>query len=169
MQGERQAVTIRPAQPSDAAALSACMRRAYARYAERLSDLPDVAGGLAEEIEQHCVWVAEQDGSLLGGLVLVLEEERARLANLAVDPAASGQGLGRRLIETAEMACRARGLTHLHLTTHRAMPENQDLYRHLGWEESGRSGNKVFMTKQLMSTPSPAKSAREPRHTERHG
>ncbi len=140
---------IRPARTADAAALSVCFRRAYAEYATRLSDLPDVAEGLAEEIERHNVWVAEQGDRLLGGLVLMIGAERARLANLAVDPQAEGRGLARRLIETAERACRTRDLAFLELTTHSALPEIQSLYRHLGWAETSRAGNKVFMSKRL--------------------
>lgn len=149
MQGDGPSVTIRRARPADAAELSTCFRRAYAPYAERLADLPEVAEGLAAEIAQHSVWVAVRGDRLLGGLVLMVEDGRARLANLAVDPQSAGCGLGRRLIETAEQACLAQGLTFLDLTTHVGMPENQSLYRHLGWEETGRSGTKLYMSKRL--------------------
>ncbi len=37
----------------------------------------------------------------------------------------------------------------LRLSTHVDMPENVRLYIHLGWEETGRTGNKVQMKKNI--------------------
>lgn len=140
---------IRRARDEDAEALSRCIDAAYAMYQDRIEDLPPVSEGIAEDIKTHCVWVAEMDHTIVGGLVLIPKENHALLANVAVDPAASGLGLGRRLIMCAEDACRKRGLQELRLTTHVAMPENVRLYEHLGWKETGRSGSKVHMAKQL--------------------
>lgn len=140
---------IRPATPGDAPALAACIDRAYAAYAARLPDLPPVSDGIAADIAQNLVWVAERAGTIVGGLVLNANADPAVLANVAVDPAARGTGLGRRLIDTGEAACRNRGIAVLRLTTHAEMAENHALYRHLGWKETGRSGNKVRMEKHL--------------------
>lgn len=140
---------IRPATLADAPALTACITRAYAKAAARLPDLPDVAAGLAGDIADHSVWVAESEGGILGGAVLVEAEGRAVLANLAVDPAAQGMGLARHLIAAVEGACRARRYDALHLSTHADMPENLSLYTYLGWQVAGQSGNKVRMIKTL--------------------
>lgn len=140
---------IRPAQPQDAPALAQCITRAYAHHAARIPDLPDVAGGLEDDIATHLVWVAEEAGRILGGLVLILNRDSAKLANVAVDPAARGTGLGRRLIAVAEAACAERTITRLMLRTHAQMPENLSLYAHLGWRETGRSGNTIQMEKTL--------------------
>ena len=80
---------------------------------------------------------------------MVLRHEHAILANIAVDPSCTGMGVGRGLIDHAEAHCRALKKVELRLSTHVDMPENVDLYEHLGWEETGRSGNKVHMTKFL--------------------
>ena len=140
---------IRRAKPQDARGLAAYIEAAYADYAARIADLPAVSEGIADDISGHRVWVAEWDGKLAGGIVLVPKEGFLLLANVAVHPAWSGQGLGRALMERAEAECRRLGLRELRLSTHVAMPENVRLYRHLGWRETGRSGNKVRMSKVL--------------------
>jgi len=140
---------IRSATSADADPLEACFRRAYAADLDRIADLPDVASGLGEDIVRHLVWVAEEGDRIVGGLVLVLRDDHAVLANLAVDPAARGAGLARALIDKAETACRARGIDRLVLTTHVEMPGNLSLYRHLGWTETGRGDRKIHMEKRL--------------------
>lgn len=140
---------IRPAQLPDTDALTRCIDAAYAIYTARITDLPAVSDGVANDIETHRVWVAELEGSVVGGLILIPHDGYAVLANIAVDPASSGLGVGRDLIECAEEACRTHELRELRLSTHTEMPENVRLYEHLGWKESGRSGNKVHMIKAL--------------------
>ncbi len=140
---------VRSAEADDAVALAACIDAAYAGYRARINDLPQVSEGIADEIATNLVWVAELDRRIVGGLILVPRHDHAVLANLAVHPDASGMGIGRALIEHAEGMCRTLKKAELRLSTHVAMPENVDLYQHLGWEETGRSGNKVQMTKHL--------------------
>ncbi|MGI9501776.1 MAG: GNAT family N-acetyltransferase [Geminicoccaceae bacterium] len=126
-----------------------CIDAAYARYRQHIRDLPSVSEGIADDIRSNLVWVAELDHAIIGGLIMVLRHEHAILANIAVDPSCTGMGVGRGLIDHAEAHCRALKKAELRLSTHVDMPENVDLYEHLGWEETGRSGNKVHMTKFL--------------------
>lgn len=142
--------TIRSAEMEDAVALAGCIDAAYAGYRLRIKDLPDVSEGVADEIRDNLVWVAELDHRIVGGLILMLKDDHALLANLAVHPDAGGMGIGRGLIEHAQNECRKQKKAELRLSTHVAMPDNVSLYRHLGWEETGRSGNKVHMTKRLV-------------------
>ncbi len=71
------------------------------------------------------------------------------LENVAVHPDSSGLGVGSALIKQAEAECLEFGLHQLRLTTHVDMPENIRLYEHLGWRETGRSGSKVQMSKDI--------------------
>jgi GNAT superfamily N-acetyltransferase len=148
-QKEAGAWTLRRAEHRDADALAACMDAAYADYAARIPDLPPVAADCAGEIAKHQVWVAEIDGNIIGGLVLIPEEAFMRLANVAVHPDHKGTGLGRALITHAETESLTQGYQELRLTTHVDMPENVRLYAHLGWAQLGRSGRKIFMKKTL--------------------
>lgn len=139
--------TIRTATLQDAAPLATCIDAAYARHRQRIRDLPPVAEGIADDIRSNLVWVAELDHAVVGGLIMIPGDTYAILANIAVDPKCAGMGIGRGLIEHAEAQCRRSKKTELRLSTHVDMPENVDLYEHLGWQETGRSGNKVHMTK----------------------
>ncbi|CAL9287266.1 Acetyltransferase [Streptomyces sp. enrichment culture] len=61
---------------------------------------------------------------------------RAELVKLMVHRCARGQGLGRRLLTTAERAAAADGRTLLHLDTETGSPAER-LYRAAGWTEAG--------------------------------
>ncbi|MEM8950152.1 MAG: GNAT family N-acetyltransferase [Pseudomonadota bacterium] len=140
---------IRRATLRDYEALAACIHKAYAGYRKHIHDLPPVSAGIDDDIEANLVWVAERDRVVVGGLVLILQDDHAILANIGVDPDCSGMGIGRGLIERAESRCRKLGKRELRLSTHVAMPDNVRLYQHLGWTETARAGNKVYMTKHL--------------------
>jgi ribosomal protein S18 acetylase RimI-like enzyme len=88
--------------------------------------------------------------------VLVLENVEGGallLDNVAVAPAAQGQGYGRALVGFAEAEARRRGHAQLRLYTHVLMTENLALYRRLGFEETGRITEKgyerVYMAKRV--------------------
>jgi len=141
--------TIRRAGLADASPLTACIDEAYSVYAGKGIDLPAVSDGIADEIQNNLVWVAVLEKQIVGGLVLITREDDAVLVNVAVRPSATGSGLGRALVDQAEQEVRALGLGRIGLTTHVKMPENVQLYEHLGWHETGRVGNKVHMEKSL--------------------
>ncbi len=141
---------IRRAQIEDAESLTACIDAAYLTYVQRISDLPAVSEGCAEDIATHQVWVATQRGIIIAGMVLVPEEAFLKLANLAVHPDFSGQGVGGALMERAEQEARSQGYTEMRLNTHILIPENVRMYLHMGWTESGRSGNRVSLHKSLL-------------------
>ena len=140
---------IRPAQAADACALAACIDAAYAKYAERISDLPAVSDGCAQDIADNQVWVAAQSDEIIAGLVLVAGNGFMKLANLAVHPDHGGKGLGRKLIELSEHEAKRQGFSEIRLNTHVDIPENVRLYQHLGWAEVCRNGNTVSMRKQV--------------------
>lgn len=143
--------TIRRAKPTDAAALAACIDAAYSVYAGKGIDLPAVSDGIAEDIQRNIVWVALSGRRIIAGLVLIPREDHAILANVAVDPSAAGLGLGRTLMDRADLEVLKLGLSKLSLTTHAGIPENVRLYEHLGWRATSRIGNKVHMEKTLAS------------------
>jgi GNAT superfamily N-acetyltransferase len=143
-------VRIRAAVADDAEALIRAIAAAYSVYASRNLDLPPVSEGVADDIAVHSVWVAELNGSVVGGLSLVVGDDgHAHLANVAVRPDCAGQGIGRALIVRAEAQCRSRGVRELSLTTHVGLPENVRFYERLGWSETERTGTKVHMSKHL--------------------
>ena len=140
---------IRDAVEQDAAALTAVLHAAYANAIARIDGMPDVVGGVADDIAQGHVIVAEIGGNVAGLCVLHLQGAQAKLANIAVDPAQSGHGIGRALMQETEARTRAAGFDSLHLVTHRDMTENVSLYQHLGWQVTETKGQAVLMCKPL--------------------
>jgi GNAT superfamily N-acetyltransferase len=127
------------------------MKSAYAAYQDRLGGvrLPPMDVDYTAEIENYPCWVVESAGEILGGLIMVFAADRARIANIALAPKAQGQGIGGKLMKLAEAEAGQRGFAELHLTTHAMLNENISLYQYLGWEETGRKANKVYMQKKI--------------------
>ena len=142
-------LAIRPATIADLAALRAVFDAAYAQARAEIADLPDVTGGLADDLAQQTCFAALWDGAIVGGLVLGLHRDHAHLVNLAVSPDHGGKGVAKALIGVAEDACRGAGLHELRLATHVKMPQNVAIYGRLGWIETGRDDRKVMMVKRL--------------------
>lgn len=148
---------MRRAKSQDADGLAQCVAAAYQHYIPRMggqSPGPMLAN-YGEEIEQHQVWVAEADGDIIGGLVLVPYEDHMLLDNIAVHPTYQGQGVGHALLELADAEAMLQGYRELRLYTHKAMTENIALYTRIGWIETHRGEQdgyaRVFMRKPLPS------------------
>ena len=142
---------IREATIEDSDSLKNCMESAYRPYQERMGGvrLPPMNIDYSSEIESYPTWVVESEGSILGGLIMVFENGQASIANVAVDPTFQGQGIGGDLMDFAESRARENNFIELRLATHVLLEENISLYRHLGWEETGRDETRVFMKKKL--------------------
>ncbi len=137
---------IRCASDADAGALTDVITAAYAPY-QHLG-LPPVAEGIADDITRHFVWVAEVDGKVRGGIVLIMSGD-AYIANIAVHPDAGGHGIGSALIEKACALARAEGFEEIGLATHVGMTETQAFYKWLGWIGTGHEGLRAYFKKDL--------------------
>jgi len=86
------------------------------------------------------IFVAEDDGRLLGYISTRIEREsgRGRIPNLAVERGAQGRGLGRRLIEHALEYFRREGMTFAMIETVTSNPVGQHLYPSCGFTEVAR-------------------------------
>ncbi len=142
-------VVIRPANADDLAEIEQIARAAYANAMLRISVMPDVTGGLVNHIAEDDVIVAVVDNRMTGFAVTISGKDHLKLANLAVDPNAQGRGVARSLMDEIETIARNKGIKILKLVTHVNMPENVRIYTHLGWNETYREGDRVFMDKQL--------------------
>ena len=140
---------MRRAVTGDAPELFRCIEAAYSNHATRIPDLPVVSEGIADEILNNIVWITETGGTIAGGIILIPRDGFLVVANIAVHPDHSGKGLGRALMDIAASESRQRGLSEMRLSTHADIPETVSLYEHLGWRETGRSGNKVHMSKTV--------------------
>lgn len=145
---------IRPATAHDVAPVQALIEAAYALYIPRIGARP---GPMLEDyaalMAQGRVEVFEEQGQVLGVLVLIAQADGLLLDNVAVSPAAQGRGLGRQLMAHAEARARQLGLEVVRLYTNEAMSENLGLYERLGYRETHRAVQagfrRVFMEKRL--------------------
>lgn len=151
---------IRVAAPKDAPSILACVNAAYQPYIARIGKPPGpMLEDYAQVIYRHSVYVVDDttecgiDGSVLGLLVLMEKPDGLLLDNIAVHPFAQGRGVGRALMNYAEVVARSRGYDAITLYTHELMIENIALYRRLGYvqfDSRVESGyRRVYMWKEL--------------------
>ena len=130
---------IRKATADDLPAVQQIVMAAYAPLAERMDKPPaPMLDDYAARIAEGVVEVLDQNGFILGMIILVDKPDALMLENVAVAPDAHGKGIGRRLIDHAEAVAKARGFHRIRLYTHATMTENQAMYAHLGYAETER-------------------------------
>jgi ribosomal protein S18 acetylase RimI-like enzyme len=130
---------IRQAEARDVAAVTACMRAAYALYVERIGKEPaPMLADYAGLTTAGHVHLLELEGRLAGAIVLFARDDHLFVETVGVDPAFHGRSLGRRLMDFAEDNARARGLPAIRLYTNIHMTENFPFYDWLGYAVTGR-------------------------------
>ena len=134
--------------------MSDLVRAAYAHYVERLGGPPrPLTDDYAEVVRTHRVIVAERGGEIVGLVVLGIDDEGFFVDNVAVDPSHQGAGVGRALLEHAEVAARDAGFDSIYLYTHERMVENLALYSRIGYVEFDRRSHGdaqiVYLRKRL--------------------
>lgn len=135
----------RHARPSEAEAVRALVERAYERYSERIGRRPTpMDHDYAARIRECRVDLIEQDGEIVGVIVLIPDKTSLLIENIAVDPAHQGCGIGRELLAHAETVASRLGVPELRLYTNAAMTENLDLYPRLGYREVDRRTHDGF-------------------------
>jgi ribosomal protein S18 acetylase RimI-like enzyme len=151
---EKLEYSFRPASGADAPKVTALVNAAYGHYVERIGMLPrPMTDDYREVIAKGRVTVAESHGTIVGVIVLAVDDEGFLIDNVAVDPSYRGRGLGKALLEFAEAEARAQGFDSIYLYTHEKMTENLALYSRIGYVEYDRRSqgdfSLVFMRKHL--------------------
>ena len=146
--------SFRSATGTDVPKVAALVDAAYGHYVERLGMLPrPMTDDYAEVIANQRVTVAEGQGTIVGVIVLTVDDEGLLIDNVAVDPSYRGKGLGRALLEFAETEARRTGFDSIHLYTHEKMTENLAIYSKFGYIEYDRRSqgdfSLVYMRKHL--------------------
>lgn len=140
---------IRKANINDSAGLQNCMELAYSSYSERMGGnrLPPMNVNYADEINNYPCWVAEEKGNIVGGLIMMFDEDNASIANIAVHPEFQGHGIGGGLMKFAEETAIKMNFSKLSLATHVLLTENISLYLHMGYDEVERDDTRVYFRK----------------------
>lgn len=147
-----QATAIRKATAADLPSIHEIITAAYAKYLTRMDRPPaPMLRDYTPAIEDETLWVA---GNPVTGLISLTPADGSLLIeNVAVHPRAQGTGLGRRLMDFAELRAARLKLTRLALYTNEVMTENHSIYSHLGYREIGRRNEdgyrRIYMQKIL--------------------
>jgi GNAT superfamily N-acetyltransferase len=143
---------LRRATVDDLPAIRAVIDAAYARYLPRMDKPPaPIFRDYGPSVEAGTTWVT--GSPITAVLTLDPRDDQLYVENIAVDPSAQGQGLGRALMEFAEQEAARRKLNRMALVTHEAMTENQAIYARLGYVEIERRAEdgyrRIYMQKPL--------------------
>jgi ribosomal protein S18 acetylase RimI-like enzyme len=145
---------FRPAVPGDVRAVTELVHTAYREYISRIGMLP---GPMTDDYEAviatRRMIIAEIADDPVGVLVLNPSPDQFVIENVAVHPAQRGTGLGRALLDLAEVEARRAGHDRIHLYTHEQMTENLAIYTKRGYHEDERRSqgafDLVYMSKAL--------------------
>ncbi|MGZ4127376.1 MAG: GNAT family N-acetyltransferase [Actinomycetota bacterium] len=132
-------VTIRPAEPHEAQALTDLTLRSKAHWGYDEAFMKAVAAELRvtpQVIEEQEVFVLTEHGVPAGFYTLIVEGARAELSMLFIDPPAIGRGYGRALFEHAAREARALGATEMVIDSD---PFAEPFYLALGAERIGEA------------------------------
>ncbi|MFF7455032.1 GNAT family N-acetyltransferase [Kitasatospora sp. NPDC008115] len=152
---------IRPARPSEAAALSALALRSKAHWGYDAAFIEACRAELTLDpgrIESDRTAVAEDDdGRVLGFITLTGAPPQGALGMLFVEPAAIGSGIGRRLVEHLRAEATALGFDRI---TVEADPNAEPFYRAMGAVRTGTAPSGSIPGRELpfltMDLASPA-------------
>ena len=92
---------------------------------------------LTENSASRC-WVAESDGKIVGMIVAWLLVDEAHIATIAIHPDFRRRGIARKLLTHALHFMKGEGAQSSFLEVRESNSAAQEMYRKLGYEESGR-------------------------------
>jgi GNAT superfamily N-acetyltransferase len=132
------AVVIRPPEPGDIGWIihrhGAVIAKEFGWDTRFETTIAAILGGFGQSPGREAGFVAERDGSILGSVFLMPEDEStARLRVLYVEPAARGLGLGTRLVDLAIAFARQAGYAKILLWTHEFQQAARQIYRNAGF------------------------------------
>ena len=147
-------LVFRRAGSADTALVAAITDAAYAKWVPVIGRKPKpMIADYSVAIRDHLVELAFLDDRAIGLIELIPAADHLLLENIAVDPVAHGQGIGRRLMQRVEWHAIEMGLPVVRLYTNKAFATNLGFYQRLGYaierEEPYKEGFTVFFAKAV--------------------
>jgi GNAT superfamily N-acetyltransferase len=131
-------IQIRRAVADEAEVVSRLIREAFGPFESEYTPgafeftTPDAAT-IYERFAEGPIWLAIDNGVLVGTVSGLPEPDRFYIRSMAVKPTAQGRGVGQQLLETLEVFAREAGHKKLYLYTTFVLPAAQRLYERNGF------------------------------------
>ncbi len=142
---------IRKASPADAVAIASLLKAAFLEFEPLYTP-----GGFrattptAEEIlprfAEGPIWVAEQDGRIVGTVSVVPKGEGLYIRSMAVHPDARGKGVAALLLATVEQAAKDLACSRIFLSTTPFLDAAIRLYERAGFRRTDDEPRDLFGT-----------------------
>ena len=149
---------LRTANPSDAEAIAATLREAFAPFeplytpAAFLATTP-TPEQLRARWAEGPTWVAERDGTIVGTVAAMPRSAELYIRSMAVQPVAQGQGVGEQLLQAVEAVALEQRYGRLGLSTTPFLHAALRLYQRAGFRrirEADLFGTPlIVLTKEL--------------------
>lgn len=142
------------ASAGDHGRLVALQRAAYARNRDLLGVEPiPLLADYRKVLAEQEVWLAEDQGRLLGALILVPRSDDLLIESISTDPQHQAAGLGRAMLDAAETRARQLGFNRVRLYTGTVLTHLTGWYGRHGYVteriEELRDRSVTHMMKQL--------------------
>lgn len=142
-------LVLRTATAIDATAVAATIAAAFEQHRGKLVPESGAFGETVDSIAKELATgttaiIAEQNGAIVGCVLIRPYEGDLYFGRLSVLPSARGQGLAARLIRAVEDEARARHLPGVRLGVRIALTANQKLFHSLGYREISREAHPGF-------------------------
>lgn len=145
---------IRHATSSDVEAVRSCVQLAYEPYTARIGRKPaPMLADYDQLVKQGRVHVADNGQRIVGVVVMWTHLDHVNIDNIATHPDVRGTGVGRSLLEWAELRALEEGHREIRLYTNAAMRENLSYYERQGFLRTGQDTedgyDRIYFSRRL--------------------
>lgn len=142
---------LRRAGNADATAIASVLREAFADFEPAYTSAAFAATTPgATEIEQRLaegpIWVTELEDRIIGTISAVAGAEGVYVRGMAIAPSARRRGVGKMLLEKAELFAQANGAKRIYLSTTPFLSAAIQLYEAAGFVRSSAAPHDLFGT-----------------------
>ena len=142
---------IREGSAADAEAIASLLKAAFQEFEplytpEGFRATTPAAEEIRPRFTEGPIWVAEQDGRIVGTVSVVPKSEGLYIRSMAVHPGARGNGIAALLLETVEKAAALLPCSRLVLSTTPFLSAAIHLYERAGFRRTGDGPHDLFGT-----------------------
>jgi ribosomal protein S18 acetylase RimI-like enzyme len=146
-----QDIQIRLAAPADAAAIASLLYKSFVEYEalytqEGFATTISTPNLVQARMDEGPVWVALENGAVVGTVSAVLKDQGLYIRGMAVDPSARGKGIGRNLLDCAEKFAIESRCSRLFLSTTPFLSRAIKLYEVYGFRRCDGGPDNLFGT-----------------------